>query len=589
MIQNKNILIIGGSGSLGYKLTEKYIEHNKIYIYSRDEYKHWEMKLKFSNNPNLNFIIGDINNYKRIHQTLIRTKFNIIILAAALKHIEKCETETEECLNTNILGTQNFLNIIELNLENFNSIENICYVSTDKACSPVNIYGMSKAISESLFIEKSRIIKNIKFSIVRYGNVLNSRGSIIPILHSIGKNNEIKNFKLTDEKMSRFLMTLEESVELINYAIISENNNSGDIIIPELKSCNIKDLIELFSEIYNKPIDICGLRKGEKLYESLINETQSLKVIHIDNYYIIKRDIFNCSLKQKDYNSKINVLSKEKLKIYLLDNKLIEYNIPKLLNLDFNFNKYLEENPFPYFIKENILEREFAIKCQEEILNIEDNKWDRYDNPFESKYTLRNKNDLPENINKLFKYLSSIYFINYLSNIFRVKIYNDPNKNWWGIHKYNNKDFLDIHCDAGIHPICKKRKYLTLGIYLSKNWKEENGGHLELWQGDSIINNHCKLDSCIVKILPSFNKLILFTCNDKSWHGNPVPVNIKNNEERIFLTISYLTDNSLQDIKNNNDKAYFIARPNDPINLEKDKLRKLRSSSKTCKNIYNLK
>jgi len=193
-MNKESILIIGGTGSLGNKLIERYINNNIIYVYSRDESKHWKMSIEYNNNPNLQFIIGDIRDYDKLQQTLLRIKPSIVIIAAALKHIDRCEYETNECLLTNIKGTQNVLNIIET-FENILKIKTVCFVSTDKACSPVNIYGMSKAISECLMIEKSKEIPFIKFITVRYGNVLNSRGSIIPTLHDIGKNDKYKNYK----------------------------------------------------------------------------------------------------------------------------------------------------------------------------------------------------------------------------------------------------------------------------------------------------------------------------------------------------------------------------------------------------------
>ena len=322
-MDNKKILIIGGTGSLGLKIVDTYIKTNLIYLYSRDECKHWSIQLNYNNNENLKFIIGNINDSNKIQQTLIRYNFDIIIMAAALKHIDKCENETNECLNTNLLGTKNVLDSIELNKHILTNLETVCFISTDKACSPVNIYGMSKAISEILMIEKSKYINDIKFVTVRYGNVLNSRGSIIPILHTIGKDIRKKHFILTDERMTRFVMTLEESIELIDHAITKAE--SGDIVIPNLISCSIKDLFEIFSEIYDKPIKIDKLRPGEKLLESLINETQSVRVVDgNDGYKYIKPEFKNINNTNiMDYNSKINPLNKEELKSFLEKMNLI--------------------------------------------------------------------------------------------------------------------------------------------------------------------------------------------------------------------------------------------------------------------------
>ena len=319
LIDGKKILIIGGTGSLGTELVKRYYSNNNLYLYSRDESKHWSISIDFNNNPNINFIIGSISDREKIRQTLLRHNFDIIILAAALKHIDKCEYEINECLNTNLLGTKYVLDEIENNLKLLTNLKSVCFVSTDKACSPVNVYGMTKAISESILVEKSKYVPSIKFVCVRYGNVLNSRGSIIPLLHKIGTNPEIKYYKLTDERMTRFVMTLEQSVNLIEYALL--RGESGDIVIPKLVSCNVKDLIEIFSEKYNKPIVIDKLRPGEKMLESLINDTQSLRLHHGQNGYIhikpVYKDIVSDENEVKDYNSKINPLSKEELFTYL--------------------------------------------------------------------------------------------------------------------------------------------------------------------------------------------------------------------------------------------------------------------------------
>ena len=320
-IQNSKILIIGGTGSLGTELTKCYMpaEHNnEIYLYSRDECKHWSLAIDYGHPKNVNFIIGNISNRDKIRQTLLRHNFDIIILAAALKHIDKCEHETNECLNTNLLGTKYVLDEIEDNIKLLTKLKGVCFVSTDKACSPVNIYGMTKAASECLMIEKSKYIKCVKFVCVRYGNVLNSRGSIIPMLHKMGANNDITHFKLTDERMTRFVMTLQQSVGLINHALV--HGESGDIVIPKLISCRIKDLMEIFSEIYNKPIVMDKLRVGEKMLESLINETQSMRIANgPDGYMYIRAPYTNYSNGEEacDYNSKINPLSKTELANYL--------------------------------------------------------------------------------------------------------------------------------------------------------------------------------------------------------------------------------------------------------------------------------
>jgi UDP-glucose 4-epimerase len=322
-MDGSRILIFGGSGSLGNKLINRYLSKNIIYVYSRDESKHWKMSIDYLKHPNLKFIIGDIRDYEKVQQSLIRVQPDIVIIASALKHVDKCEYETNECIGTNILGTKNVLNVIET-FRNILSVKTVCFVSTDKACSPVNIYGMSKAISECLMTEKAKEVTDIKFVTVRYGNVLNSRGSIIPVLHEIGKNNEYKSYTITDRQMTRFVMTLDQSVDLIEHAITKAE--SGDIVIPKLVSCRVIDMIELFSEKYDKPIVDGVLRHGEKMLESLINETQSMRlVLGEDGYIYIKppyKTVMNTS-NIRDYNSKLNPLNKTELKKYLEDLKLI--------------------------------------------------------------------------------------------------------------------------------------------------------------------------------------------------------------------------------------------------------------------------
>ena len=194
-----------------------------------------------------------------------------------MKHVDQCEINQEQCLNSNLLGIKNILDIIEDNKEIlYPTLKTIIFVSSDKACSPINTYGMCKALSEKLTIEKSHYVKNFKFIVVRYGNVLNSRGSIIPMLHKKGRDNSVKEFMLTDERMTRFIMTLGESCDLIEYAI--KEGESGDTIISKLKAMYIKDIFEIFSEMYNKSVKIMGLRVGEKLNEDLINSTQSARI-----------------------------------------------------------------------------------------------------------------------------------------------------------------------------------------------------------------------------------------------------------------------------------------------------------------------
>ena len=244
----------------------------------------------------------------------------------------------------------------------------------------------------------------------------------------------------------------------------------------------------------------------------------------------------------------------------------------------------IKYEPYQHYVQNDILDESIAKKIQEEILNIPNEEWDRYDNPFEQKFTLRDKYKFPSKCMELFNYLESDEFINHLSQIVGYKLIKDENRNFWGIHKYNDGDYLDIHVDAGIHPTNKLKKQLTIGFYFSKDWKEENLGHLEIWNGTNSAFDDAQLINCKTKILPVFNTMIFFECNDFAWHGNPSKVNIKNGENRLFLTLSYLSENYGN--LNKKQKAFFIPRPDDEYNEEKNNLRFLRADPEKYKEIY---
>jgi Rps23 Pro-64 3,4-dihydroxylase Tpa1-like proline 4-hydroxylase len=242
--------------------------------------------------------------------------------------------------------------------------------------------------------------------------------------------------------------------------------------------------------------------------------------------------------------------------------------------------------PYPHLSYDNFLDIEFANKLQTEILNIDINEWDRYDNPFEQKYTLRNKNNFPPLLKELFNKLESDNFISELSKLTGHDLKLDTTRNFWGVHYYNNGDKLDIHVDAGLHPTTHQKKQITFGIYLSVNWKEEYGCGLELWEGDNASIIDAKIYKKNKSIEPKFNRMIMFECNDYSWHGNPEPVCAPQESKRIFITLSYLSENFNYD--NKRVKAFFIKRPDDPVDDEKDKLRFLRADPKKYKDIYRI-
>lgn len=288
------VLIFGGTGSLGTTIVKSW--QNKVdqfIIFSRSEQTQWLLKQTFPT-INFSFVLGDISNKDKVHQTILQYRPTLIIVASAMKHIERCQRDIRSCLNTNSLGLMNVIESVQQlrEIDPQFCLKKVVMVSTDKACSPVNVYGMSKSICEQI-IENTEI-PDVTLVCVRYGNVINSNGSIIPVLMKQALDDKVTHFTLTDDRMTRFYMTLENAVDLIDDCVNYGGN--GQIWIPELSSMKILDLITLFRDKYNKPIKIVGLRPGEKIHESLISETEILRTRKNNtgyNRYVIypERDI----------------------------------------------------------------------------------------------------------------------------------------------------------------------------------------------------------------------------------------------------------------------------------------------------------
>jgi len=282
-IKDGRILIFGGTGSLGKTLIKRYCHKNLVCVYSRDESKHWTIKNEM-NHKNLSFLIGDIRDKDRCLEALLEFKPTHIILASALKHVDVCEISPYESVKTNTIGIKNVVEAVTNNKKYFKNLKAVLMVSTDKACSPINVYGMCKAVAERLVTSQAdKENKKIKFLAVRYGNVLESRGSIIPLFKYQAENKEF--ITVTHADMTRYVMTLDESVDLINSCLM--HGESGDTWIPKLPSMKIIDLAEIFSEKYEKSIKIVGMRPGEKLHESLVNETESFRARESHGYISI--------------------------------------------------------------------------------------------------------------------------------------------------------------------------------------------------------------------------------------------------------------------------------------------------------------
>ncbi|HKM01808.1 MAG TPA: UDP-N-acetylglucosamine 4,6-dehydratase (inverting) [Sedimentibacter sp.] len=281
MLNKATILITGGTGSFG-KAFVKYVLENydpqKIIIYSRDEYKQFEMQTEFIKyKSKLRFFIGDVRDKERLFRAFEGVDY--VIHAAAMKHVHACEYNPIEAVKTNIIGAEN---IIEASIEK--RVKKVVALSTDKAVNPVNLYGATKLVSDKLFIAANAYVgdKDINFSVVRYGNVAGSRGSVIPIFAKcISEGKDV--LTLTDERMTRFWIGMEQAIELVILAL--NKANGGETYISKIPSFNIIDLARAMAP--DAKIQIIGIQEGEKLHECMITEEDSLNTYEFKDYYII--------------------------------------------------------------------------------------------------------------------------------------------------------------------------------------------------------------------------------------------------------------------------------------------------------------
>jgi len=326
MIKNKSILITGGTGSFGKAMVSYLLKvkngPRRIVIFSRDELKQFEMqkKLEQNNKERLRFFLGDIRDKERLKRAF--EDVDILIHAAALKQVPTAEYNPIEYIKTNILGAQN---IIEESLDS--NIKRVIALSTDKASSPINLYGATKLCSDKLYTSANNIKgkRDIKYSVVRYGNVFGSRGSIAPIFAKI-KRNEI--FPITDFGMTRFNITLKKSIEMVIWVL--ENMQGGEIFVPKIPSFKITDLAKAFN--VNAKLKQVGIRPGEKLHEEMISLSDALNTVDLKNYYAIL----------SDYSKKLK-----------------KYKNSKYVDRNFNYNSgsnpnFLTVNELKKFIKDEI-------------------------------------------------------------------------------------------------------------------------------------------------------------------------------------------------------------------------------------------
>lgn len=295
MFSNKKLLITGGTGSFGNAVLNRFLNTNfeEIRIFSRDEKKQDDMR-KIYNDPRVKFYIGDVREYNSVENAIRGVDY--IFHAAALKQVPSCEFFPMEAVKTNVEGTANVLDAAIRN-----GVKNAVVLSTDKAVYPINAMGMSKAMMEKVMVAKSRTVSEAQLTLsgTRYGNVMASRGSVIPLF--IDQIKSGKSITITDPNMTRFMMTLEDAVDLVLYAFT--NAKPGDIFVQKAPATTIELLATALKELYNasNEIKIIGTRHGEKLYETLVNREEMTKAIDMGEYFRIPAD--NRGLNYEQYFS----------------------------------------------------------------------------------------------------------------------------------------------------------------------------------------------------------------------------------------------------------------------------------------------
>ena len=306
MFKDKTLLITGGTGSFGNAVLKRFLDTDigEIRIFSRDEKKQDDMRHLY-NNDKIKYYIGDVRDKQSIKNAMHGVDY--VFHAAALKQVPSCEFFPIEAVKTNVIGTENMLNAaIEC------SVKKIICLSTDKAAYPVNAMGTSKAMMEKVFVAKSRTISDDKTLIcgTRYGNVLCSRGSVVPLF--VEQIKAGKPMTVTEPKMTRFVMTLEEAVDLVLFAF--ENAQNGDILVQKAPACTIEVLAQAVKDIFhadNTPIQVIGIRHGEKMYETLLTNEECAHAIDMGNFYRVpadKRDLNYDKFFSQGYG-KVNTLT----------------------------------------------------------------------------------------------------------------------------------------------------------------------------------------------------------------------------------------------------------------------------------------
>lgn len=295
MLNDKTILITGGTGFFGQKCAEMIFERyrpKKVIIFSRDEFKQFEMAKKFSpNDYNIRYFLGDVRDRERLKRAFHGV--DVVIHAAALKQVPALEYNPTEAVKTNVNGAEN---IVDAAIDA--GVAQVVAVSTDKACNPANLYGATKLVAEKIFTAARDYAGGaVNFSVVRYGNVVGSRGSVIPFFLQL-KENGVTEYPITDERMTRFWITVEQGVELVFTAIA--NSVGGEIFVPKIPSMKVVDLVEAIDE--KSSIKVIGIRPGEKLHEMLLSDLEVRTAKDMDGHYVILPPLYEKAEIYSKYN-----------------------------------------------------------------------------------------------------------------------------------------------------------------------------------------------------------------------------------------------------------------------------------------------
>ena len=326
-LSGKRLLIIGGTGSLGQELLAFLHETNEIAVFSRDEEKQWRIKNRYPAEQ-IRCIVGDIRDYDSVYGALRSYRPQVVINAAALKQITTCEYHPYQSVKTNVLGVQVLVDAVN----RLGGVETVIGISTDKACQPVNVYGMSKAIQERIYVEANLHAHKTRFLCVRYGNVLESRGSVIPLFkEQIAKGGPVT---ITLPQMTRFLLSLRQSVRLILAAY--RYGMPGDTWIPKVPGATVEDIARVLVDDRPVPITTIGLRPGEKIHETLVSEEEVFRTIDFKRHYVIEpvlpelrrqhthqREDEAAPVRFQRYASNDRVLSREELQALFKANEVI--------------------------------------------------------------------------------------------------------------------------------------------------------------------------------------------------------------------------------------------------------------------------